>query len=798
MKIELRLKAMRTLLGVDTLDARRRLDDAFTSASDTLRISRSFEELSDALKVVAVLAPKFQGAVLPLVATFVREIEVRGLVAEDGPYGAALSRYQTPAILIGEAIETAATLRYVKTEELVDLLLELSQSPVEQIRNKASHELQEIAEFKIDVFGGDHGQGAGPQARIVARFETLEDAELVANKNPILRALANVLSPSMNGATWTYNAVTISRGAVPAMEDVAAMRAAAIALLKRMYFLDASVGYRKNVLRTLDAATRREGPGRDPQTLAMFVRDATSVARFQRDLVATEDLSLLQVIEHNAYWDYYHAPSLEVEAAVLEVRDALDRHSEYQIYKQLIGFEGIFGRWEELKRSEAAWDYSDARRNAAAEKFADEIDAATLPTWRSRILEFAKTRSDDLATFPVFYHFLDRVAKRLPDFALELIALHEERMQPFLIALMRGLWASERATEVKEVVNRWIREGRNLTAIVKSLYGRCPDRLEILDAVIARATTIDDRWALVMALGVAATLHGEGVKEAKASFFGAMRALAKAGDTRWARDVWHNREIRQLISELEPAELGELLESLAPLRKIDYHDEEILQAIGKKDPKAVLAFLVARLARDRDTRDDASFDDDERFEAIPYQLHKLPEQLATIPDEVIAAARKDFDAEDPPMFQYRGARLVHHAFPGFPEPLANRLEKLAAEGSNDDRAFVTAILRTFEGIPAILGVCRAVVAAAPVEGTEWSHVAAAIESTGVLQGEYGRAESYAGKKKLIEPWLNDPDPKVAAFARWLTAGFEDIIEKETRSADEALALRKHHYGVGKE
>ena len=72
------------------------------------------------------------------------------------------------------------------------------------------------------------------------------------------------------------------------------------------------------------------------------------------------------------------------------------------------------------------------------------INADNRVEWRDRILEFSKTESGDLATFPVFYEFLERLGRHIPDLALELVQNHEERMRPFLIPLISGLRASER------------------------------------------------------------------------------------------------------------------------------------------------------------------------------------------------------------------------------------------------------------------------------------------------------------------------------------------------------------------
>jgi len=277
---------------------------------------------------------------------------------------------------------------------------------------------------------------------LVTHLAQLKDEQLVASVSMVLRALTRVLSPTLEGRAWTYNKVVFTRGGIVSGGGVADMRASAVSLLKRMYPLSGSVSYRKRVLGTLDSATRRENPSTDPETVAMFERDAVEVLHFLRDLVHAEALPLVQAIEHQAYWDYFHAATEVVRAAALEVRDVLASHHEYQIYKQLIGFEGIFGQWEDLSRSEDAWDYSNTKRVAAMRGYLDEINAQTYDTWRNRILEFSKTESDDLATFPVFYEFLEVIGREQPRMAMDLLLQHEERMSPFLIPLVGGLWQS--------------------------------------------------------------------------------------------------------------------------------------------------------------------------------------------------------------------------------------------------------------------------------------------------------------------------------------------------------------------
>lgn len=799
-KFELRLAALSKLVDVTSAAVDERLSEEFSRMAKTLQESAEYEELSEALKTLAVLVPRFHMATLPMLETFVRSASTRTLTEGGAPIPSERLRYRSTGSLIREAIEVADKVRYVHTEQVVDFLLAMSRSADKEVKAKAERTLEALATLDLDIFYGEPSLGAGPQARMVIHLVGLKDEALRGNAAVILRVLGTVLSPTIQGTSWSFDSITIRRGSLTSAGGVAAMRAGAIKLAKRMYGLEASVDHRKQVLQTLDAATRREGSTSDAGTATMFETDAITVLEFMRDLVKTEALPLVQSIEHQAYWDYYHGASQAIKDKALEVRDAVDAHAEYQIYKQLIGFEGIFGKWEDLSRSDEAWDYSDTKRREAARQYLNEINDASYEKWRDRILEFSNTRSSDLATFPVFYDFLESIGREKSRLALELVTVHEAIMAPFLIALIRGLWTSANHAEIEAIVKRWLADGRHLTTTAKSLYRVGAPRLDMLAAVGDRAAELDDRDALIQMMEVAANLYAGGAAGAKPIFMQSLRELAKHDDAHWTTVIWSSRDFRGLVSAMEPGERAEMLATLTSVPELDYRVEDVLYEIGKHDLQRVIDFLVGRLKHARSLAKQIRETDScgrDRFEPIPYQLHKLSELLARAPGALLSALRGDFDKEVHSMFSYRGARLVKSAFPTFGEPLEGLLCKYIGTGSEDDINFVIGVVRAYDGSASILEVCKAIIKTVPERSRSWNEVAAAIETTGVVTGEHGIAEAFERKQHEISGWKNDADDRVRAFAQWLTDGLQILIEQERQRADEGLALRKYRYGVGK-
>jgi hypothetical protein len=104
------------------------------------------------------------------------------------------------------------------------------------------------------------------------------------------------------------------------------------------------------------------------------------------------------------------------------------------------------------------------------------------------------------------------------------------------------------------------------------------------------------------------------------------------------------------------------------------------------------------------------------------------------------------------------------------------------------------ILRNYEGETFIHGVCKEIVRQSGDDTAIQNEVAIALETTGVVSGEYGMAEAYERKKLEITPWLSDPDERIRGFAEKYVASLDKMIAAEQARAREGIALRKHRFG----
>jgi hypothetical protein len=271
-------------------------------------------------------------------------------------------------------------------------------------------------------------------------------------------------------------------------------------------------------------------------------------------------------------------------------------------------------------------------------------------------------------------------------------------------------------------------------------------------------------------------------------FLPALEVLTQHSKTNWIFDFWFRRESRVVIRELSEPGIDLVLRNLMALKTIEYQAEEVLYLIALSSPRKVLEFLCKRLAFRAEDGELSS-----PYDAIPFRLHKLNEPLSKIPRDAVRMVREQYNG-DYSMFIFRGARLLKLIFPSFPEEFESELLKVLRTGDDEDCEFVLAILRNYEGQPFIHKICKEIIKLLPSESPLRTEVLVALESTGVVSGEFGMAEAYERKRNEVSVWVNDPNDKIQEFAKWYMANLQQLSAAERKRAEEQIALRKHRYG----
>lgn len=800
LKVLGRLAQSRTPASEDAIG--RACDRAFVALAKAV----SYDELEFAIEVLATVGFRRSAESVAALADFLRSAEQRQLVHSNEYTAMAVlvSNYRGPHSLMSETIKVLLGLRYLETPAVLEVLLWASMHTDDMVRKEATSALSSLAKYNISVFYGDdsesgRGIGATPQLAVIDVLEKMDDRELLGYVRSILMVAEGLLSTSMESAKWSSSAVTLSRASTPADGGVPDVRRRSIGLLKRLYGLVQSLSQKLSVVRAMNAAARADSRVAVGQQYAdMISANAQEVLAWFAQIVPGEELQVVQRIEHESYWIHYHTATEEVRSAALAVKAIIDRNAEYSIYKTLVGFEGVFGDWSKSRQDESHSLRSQEARSAEAKLYASKIPEDGFDVWRQRILTFASTESNDMATFPVFYEFLAEVAIQHPKFGLELLERNSQPLSRFLIPLLRSLWDGELRDKLRPLIGGWIAQATYgetdyLYACAKLFLSTKEVDVGLLHRLLDKATELKDAFVMRQVASVSiARGSGDGSSEdLHELFMTTLSRLTELGDANWVREIWYLKKVKEVVAALSSADRRGVLRNLRLLAQIDYQAEKMLAVIAEVEPEAVADFLLERVYQPDDSVPARA--ERGEYEDLPYQLHSLHEPLAKHPDMLVKKALGWYQ-KDASLFAFKGAKLLQTVFPEFSEPFRDSLLGLARKGDELELEFVAGVLRTYDGQTFIHSVAKELVKRLPSGGEVVNEVEIALQNTGVVSGEYGMADAYERKRLEVMDWLQDDDERVRGFASKYVRRLEAMRDAERKRTDEAIALRKFEFG----
>jgi len=791
----LKQKALKQLALAGGAAAQTLLNKEADKIAAALQAETRYDLIDDQLELLDTIAYRVHEKAVEIAkALFVRLTTLTLTYQEILGYPAEkLSEYQNNNTLIGKALETLEHIRYHQPAAILDIFFQYSTHANTEVAKKAIHGIEMLAGFDRDIFYGDGkdwpGLGWEPQEKVIEKINSFSDTDRRKFFSGIIAACNKILSPTIEGTNWTYKSVTISTGAVPAIQGIKDIRQQALAILQNLYGFADTLERKKTVLSSMNHATHTPHTGYKDDVLAMVMQDTASILQFMKTVIAGADLLIVQKIEHDAYFFYRRGANENVKALALEVKALIDAHAEYQIFKILIGFQGVFRPWDETQeRDHEDFEREQALREEKAKVFAASITADDYPAWKARILNYASIKSDDMAMFPYFAKFLEHFGNASPALALRLLSETSEQLEGFIIPILCGVWETTERENAKRIITTWIDQGRYLFALARLFeYTAGLDEV-LLKKIYAAAVAANNFGAINQVILTISAQYNDTTKHLiQELFLPALEILTGNKNSGWIFGFWFRKQRSEILADMDAAGQQRILDNLFHLDAIDYQAEEILCRIAEKFPALVVKFFCDRIAAEKEE------DIGGKKEPIPFSFHKLAEPLSKIPVEAVDIVLATYDG-DYGMFIYRGGRLLKNIFPNPSELFINKLIQLVRTKDEKNLLFVLAILRGYEGQPFLHEVCKELVKVLPEGGKLLNEVSIILQTTGVVWGAYGFAEAHQRKIEEIKPWLDDTDDKIKQFARKYIAGLEKQIEVEKKRADEDIMLRKHRYG----
>lgn len=667
-------------------------------------------------------------------------------------------------------------------------------------RERLLSSAKSLAEHSLDVWQ----QAGGPvvQGILVERIQALDLAKIGAAKAVVLEALDQILCPEVRGTSSTYNTFIIKTGSVTPSDLLLKVRSAAIEILLGLFRAATSDMDKKQIIQKLSKASRTPTMGDYPNALlAIALSDTARIVRFLTEVSAEQSHILLEEIEHDCLWHYRRInplpPSMandkEVAAArdglieaILAFRDRVNADQRFVTFKTLVGFQSVFPpAWEDDN-----FDIHgiDEYRKAEIAKLVDQVSEKTAEEWFLLITSCANTQSDDLATFPSFSSFLEQLGTAKPEIVLSYFDHLDGTLANFLPSMLCGLEQSKLKEAAIEQTQKWVGEGKYLRQVIRYCEHASTLDLGLLEDALQVVIKANDESGVFHAIRASVARFKDAPENMTGRvFLPALRYLSGRGKHGWINAVWPRSEKEGLFRSLIPEQEDEVLASMVICPNINHNAEQILKAIAAKSPQKVVDFFGKRLAYENELQSRRGYD------AVPYEFHDLGGTLQQIPEQLVAKVRAWFDTNKE-LFAYRGGRVIAAVFPEPDAQVLKPLHKLASTGKLNDMEFVVNILMNYQGQVVLHNLFKDLIAALPEGSPLLGEISTALDSSGVVSGEFGHVATYLRKKDEIKPWLDDPREKVRAFAHDQILGLDRQIADEQRRAEQGLELRKRNYG----
>jgi ppGpp synthetase/RelA/SpoT-type nucleotidyltranferase len=667
-------------------------------------------------------------------------------------------------------------LRFAYPKEVFETLSCLSVDESEKVKKKALDVAAKMAKYTF--WPKEKKIYYHPQLFILDEIEKLDNKNLLTYLSLLVKVSEELLSPSFEGTSWSdHKTFTIHQGALPAGETVKKIRERTISILKKLYALSETMSEKQLILQALGQATHTPHTGDyTPELEKIVLENTNTLISYYSSIVKEADNEIIKIIEEQLHWFVKRFQKGLKDVKIL--KSLIEKNKEYAMYKVFVGWDYRFS--DDLDYHEA-----EKERKQKIDEYIKQITDKSFLQWQKKILSIIKNyeQLEDRGQFQYFNIFLNELAKQKPKIAKKLILKNEKELEPFLIHLVAGIWQSKEKAEAHKILENWTKKEKHLSACAYIFeYVKEIDE-PLLNKIYKKATKQNDVNALTNIIRSVVS-NFEQTKTGKDLFVDTIKDLAKHKNYWWVNHVWFRGN--SILGALNKNDWKTVLESLLIVPNIDYHLEEILSVVAQNSPKELVIFFYKRI------KIQAKKKREERYDAIPFDLHKLNEPLSQNAKDVIKEILKWFKKEDW-LSYWEGGHFLEAIFPAFHQELEDQLIKLLRSKNKNKAKIVLYILRSYKGETFLHNVCKEFIRQYPKSKKYKQELFGILSQMGVVSGEYGFVEGYERKKQEIQEWKKDKSKIIKKFAQEYENYLSKRIDYEKKRADEDIEIRKREF-----
>jgi hypothetical protein len=760
------------------------LHKEFAIIHGVLSKSSDYDDITEALSTLEMfISHVSKESIADLSLCWSRLHELEQLTLKDE----GLAKYHTKHKLYSRIVGLLGRLRYLEQESVTITLLRFWTQD-ESIRSEIQKEFKNLAEYNLHAV---EQIGFAPQLQLLEMFMKFTDRELQSYFQLVATLCSESLSTEIEGHSWEYHSVSIKSMPIPARDDVRKIRRDSIALLQRMYGLNPVITQKKELLNKMNNACRIYS--RSPMSIEaveIIEQNTIEVLCYWKKLIKSEPLELIQKIEHDAYWNYYHASSDEIKNAALEVKYVIDSNLEYEIYRDLVGFEGIFGCWEEEKNPTVDYENKRILRDERVNSHADHVNNDNVDEWLCRVETYLGTDSRDLATFPELFKFVELLAKKLP---VQVIKRFDEsdNLDKATIPIFSGICASHWKEQFKEKISNWIDANQYLYELSVSLgaFSALPQIL--FNKLLDKALSKEDFDTLSSCLRFLENKKNEFPENEINHIVTKIFSLINTQrNTSWINQVWFSSKDKTIINSLSEENVALIVDNLVYESHVDHRVEAILTIIAERDVDSVFLFFEKRVSYCQKIGNES----EELYESIPFSLYSINKVIYEHPAKLISFIKVNYEYQYG-LYPYGVASLFEKCFSPFQPQMTDLLLEQLDPTEESNFLVLLAIVKCYQGHRSILCLIKRLLPIVELNEGLTKSINSSLLSTGVVTGEYGFANAYKAKITGIEPWLKDQNRNIVEFAQQYIGLLNQMVNSEIRRTEERVAIEKHQHGI---
>ena len=706
---------------------------------------------------------------------------IRSIMSTKTPHKPTVYSYEgfgkfqgkSHSALVLKCVELLDDIRYLEIKSVFPILVQLASYPDDAVQSKSKEVLKNLFQYNLFVL---QKIGYYPQLFLIDTFDKWTEKTIALRVGIVMVVAEQLLQPSFEGHSMSdYKTFTIHQGPLVVNDDLKRIRRRTLNMLRKMFLNTQDVQTKRQILQAMQGASQTPYQGDYGDDLKQMVIDDTNwLIDFYLETLSTASLEVIKQLEEQVHW-FHRRLGPERHPRLTELKSAIEVNSEYDMFRVFVGYEYRIN--EELD-----WKEADRVRKEKIQSFVDTLNPSNYPEWRQRILSVRSNyTSSDIGEFQYFGLFLFELGKQKPDIGLRLISDNEKQLEPFLFHLVAGIWKSSLADRAKEIVSRWIAESKYLP-ICAYIFDYIQEiDIGILQRVFVAASKNKDVTALYNIIGSIARNY-DGSRTLRSLFMNTIKQFTKNHSFTWVNNLWFRHS--SILENLDEKDFDLILKNLLLAPRIDYHSEEILSAIATKHPKKIISFFKNRVAIKASRKDV-----EERYEAIPFTLHKLNISLQK---HVKIVVREIFEwiSSKGWLLEWEGSHFIQKIFSTFDPELEKELITLLKSGTSQDAEIVLRVLRSYKGEPFLHNTCKELIKQHPKNEKYQKDMFIVLFQTGIVSGEYGFVEAYKRKKDEVQGWKQDKSIAVRDFASQYEAYLDKLIAYEQKKADEDIELRK--------